>query len=404
MSAVRLDTALHGSSAPIPRGFADGNRLCLLCNGVEYFPALIDAVDRARHEVHLETYIFADDATGRRVAASLTAAARRGVAVRLLVDGFGARGFEEGLGAALAAAGVEVLSYRPEVGRLVFRRHRLRRMHRKLAVIDGEIGFAGGINVIDDFDGGTSPRLDYAVRIEGPLVARLHLAVRHVWRLVRWARLGRRPPPPPPLPRLSLPVAGGMRAALLLRDNLAHRHDIEYAYLDAIRGARRDILIANAYFLPGRRFRAALLLAAQRGVRVSLLLQGRSDHRLFHYATQALYDRLLAAGVRVFEYDQAELHAKVAVVDEDWATVGSSNIDPFSLLLAREANVVVRDPGFAAALRASLSATLAGAAREVRVEDQRQRPWSARLASSLAYMLVRVLLGVTRYAGKQYSH
>ncbi len=391
-------------SAPVPRGFADGNRLCLLCNGVEYFPALIAAIEQARHEVHLETYIFADDATGRRVAASLSAAARRGVAVRLLVDGFGARGFEEGLGAALTAAGVEVLSYRPEVGRLVFRRHRLRRMHRKLAVIDGEIGFAGGINVIDDFDGGTSPRLDYAVRVEGPLVARLHLAVRHVWRLVRWARLGRRPPPPPPLPRPSQPVAGGMRAALLLRDNLAHRHDIEYAYLDAIRGARSDILIANAYFLPGRRFRAALLLAAQRGVRVSLLLQGRSDHRLFHYATQALYDRLLAAGMRVFEYDQAELHAKVAVVDADWATVGSSNIDPFSLLLAREANVVVRDSGFAAGLRASLSATLAGAAREVRIEDQRQRPWTARLASSLAYMLVRVLLGVTRYAGKQYSH
>jgi cardiolipin synthase len=176
-----------------------------------------------------------------------------------------------------------------------------------------------------------------------------------------------------------------MRGALLLRDNLAHRHDIEYAYLDAIRGARREILIANAYFLPGRRFRKALLLAAQRGVKVSLLLQGRSDHVLFHYATQALYDRMLAAGVRVYEYDQAELHAKVAVVDDDWATVGSSNIDPFSLLLAREANLVVRDAGFAAELRASLTAALDGAAREVRVEDQRRRPWHARLASVLAY-------------------
>ena len=194
-----------------------------------------------------------------------------------------------------------------------------------------------------------------------------------------------------------------MRGALLLRDNLAHRHDIEYAYLDAIRSARREILIANAYFLPGRRFRQALLQAAQRGVKVSLLLQGRSDHVLFHFATQALYDRMLAAGVRVYEYDQAELHAKVAVVDDDWATVGSSNIDPFSLLLAREANLVVRDAGFAAELRASLMAALDGAAREVRVEDQRQRPWHARLASVLAYSAVRFMLGVTRYAGKQYS-
>jgi cardiolipin synthase len=324
--------------------------------------------------------------------------------VRVLVDGFGARGFEDGLGATLTADGVEVLTYRPEVGRFSFRRHRLRRLHRKLAVIDGEIGFAGGINVIDDFDASIAPRFDFAVRIEGPLVARLHLAVRHVWRLVRWARLGRRPPPPLHLPPPLRPAtAGAMQAALLLRDNLAHRHDIEYAYLDAIRGARDEILIANAYFLPGRRFRKTLLLAAQRGVKVSLLLQGRSDHRLFHYATQALYDRMLAAGVRVYEYDRAELHAKVAVIDEDWATVGSSNIDPFSLLLAREANVVVRDVAFAAELRASLGGLLTGAAREVRVEDQRQRPWKARLASWFAYSLLRFMLGVTRYAGRQYS-
>ncbi len=402
MSAARLDTASHSVPAPLARGFTDGNHLQLLKSGGEYFPALIAAIEQARHEVHLETYIFADDATGRRVAATLVQAAQRGVAVRVLVDGFGARDFEAGMGAGLAAAGAEVLTYRPEAGRFAMRRHRLRRMHRKLAVIDGSIGFVGGINVVDDFDAGTAPRFDYAVRVEGPLVARLHLAVRHVWRMVRWARLGHRPPPPAPLPRHPVP-AGTMRGALVLRDNLAHRHDIEYAYLDAIRGARREILIANAYFLPGRRFRKALLLAAQRGVSVRLLLQGRSDHVLFHYATQALYDRLLAAGVRIYEYDKAELHAKVAVVDDDWATVGSSNIDPFSLLLAREANLVVRDVGFVGELRSSLAAALAGTAREIRAEDQAHRPWRARLASLLAYSLVRFMLGVTRYAGKQYS-
>ncbi len=391
---------------PLPRGYVGGNRLRLLRSGVEYFPALIAAIDQALHEIHLETYIYADDATGRRVAAALAAAARRGVAVRVLVDGFGARDFESGLGRELTAAGVEVLAYRPEAGRFTLRRHRLRRLHRKLAVIDGQLGFAGGINVIDDFDhgAGDSPRLDFAVRVEGPLVARLHLTMRHVWRLVRWARIGRRPQAPAPLPRLQ-PAAGldGMQAALLVRDNLAHRHDIEYAYLDAIRGAQREILIANAYFLPGRRFCKFLLLAAGRGVRVTLLLQGRSDHLLLHYATQSLYDRMLAAGVHVFEYDRAELHAKVAVVDDDWATVGSSNIDPFSLLLAREANIVVRDPGFAGELRASLAAVVAGSAREIRPEDQQALPWFDRFVRTAAYSLVRFLLGVTRYAGKQYA-
>lgn len=382
--------------------FLPGNRLRLLESGGEYFPALMAAIDSARHEVHLEAYIFADDTTGRQVAAALANAARRGVAVRVLVDGFGAREFAAGLGATLAAQGVEVMTYRPEVGRTRLRRHRLRRLHRKLAVIDGRMAFVGGINVVDDFDDGksASARFDYAVSVEGPLVANIHAAMRHVWRLVRWASLGRRPPAPPPLPEPP-PVFGTTRAALLIRDNLRHRRDIEDAYLDAIDRARSEIIIANAYFLPGRSFRKALMDAASRGVRIKLLLQGRSDHILLHYATQSLYDRMLAAGVRVFEYNKAYLHAKVAVMDDDWATVGSSNIDPFSLLLSREANLVVRDTAFTGELRTTLDAAISEAAREIRATDHRHRSWLARLASTAAYSLVRVLIAVTRYGGKE---
>ena len=396
-----MNTGIHRQAS---NDFLAGNRLRLLHSGGEYFPALIAAIDAAAHEVHLETYIFADDRTGRLVASALAAAASRGVAVRVLVDGFGARDFAAGQGVALAAAGVEVMTYRPEIGQTRIRRHRLRRLHRKLAVVDGRVAFAGGINVIDDFDDGESaaPRFDYAVRIEGPLAERIHATVRHVWRLVRWASLGRRPPPPAALPATA-PVCGVIQAALLVRDNLRHRHDIEHAYLQAIHAARGEILISNAYFLPGRRFRKALLAAAKRGVRVRLLLQGRSDHILLHYATLSLYDRMLSAGVRVYEYQPAELHAKVAVIDDDWATVGSSNIDPFSLLLSREANVVVRDASFAAELRNSLEAAITGSMREIRVEDQRRRGWLVRLASAAAYSAVRLLIGVTRYGSKQYA-
>jgi len=396
VSAVRVDTASHD--------FLAGNRLHLLHSGGEYFPALIAAIEAAVHEVHLETYIFADDTTGRLVTAALARAAQRGVAVRVLVDGFGAREFAAGLGVALAASGAEVMTYRPEAGQTRFRRHRLRRLHRKLSVFDGRLAFVGGINVLDDFDDGksASARFDFAVRVEGPLVARIHATMRHVWRLVRWASLGRRPPPPAALP-VAPAIGGTTKAALLVRDNLRHRRDIENAYLAAIRSARHEILISNAYFLPGRRFRNALLAAAKRGVSVKLLLQGRVEHVLQHYATQSLYDRMLSAGVRVFEYEDAFLHAKVAVIDSDWATVGSSNIDPFSLLLAREANVVVRDAAFAGQLRASLEAAIEGAAKEVRAEDQRRRSWFARLVSHAAYAVVRILIGVTRYAGKQYA-
>ncbi|MCX8017547.1 MAG: phospholipase D-like domain-containing protein, partial [Rhodocyclaceae bacterium] len=175
--------------------FVAGNRITLLETGAAYFPALLAAIAAAKHTVYLETYIFADDATGRAVAAALADAARRGVAVRVLVDGFGAREFPAGLGQKITAAGGEVEVYRPEVARLALRRNRLRRLHRKLAVIDGRIAFVGGINIIDDTDTPTlGPRFDYAVQVEGPLLAAICANTQRLWRLVGWARLKRRPP------------------------------------------------------------------------------------------------------------------------------------------------------------------------------------------------------------------
>src|SRR5574338_866918 len=378
--------------------FQDGNRLTLLETGQTYFPALRAAILGAVEEVFLESYIFQDDPLGRDIAAALRAAAMAGVQVRVLVDGFGSAGFVRTLMPELQAAGVEVLVYRREIKRFSLRRHRLRRLHRKLAVVDGRIAFVGGINLIDDFDALAPghPRHDYAVQVEGPLLQPILATMERLWRQVRWARLRRRPRPLGDLAAETQP-AGPTRAAFVIRDNLRHRRDIEDAYLRAIHHARQDILIANAYFLPGRRFRQALVEAAARGVRVTLLLQGRAEYLLQHYATQALYPHLLASGVRLFEYRRSFLHAKVAVVDEAWATVGSSNIDPFSLLLAREANVVVADPAFTKALRQRLSQAMAEGAAELRVEDWRRRPLLARAASWLAYAMVRFAVGMSGY-------
>jgi cardiolipin synthase len=388
---------------PVSADFLAGNRIDLLETGAEFFPALIEAIATAACEVHIETYIFSDDVTGRSIVDALVAAAQRGVTVRVLVDGFGARDFPQGLGQRLAASGAMVEIYRPEVAQLRLRRHRLRRLHRKLAVIDGRLAFVGGINIIDDRDAPhPAPRFDYAVRVEGPLVARIHASVRHLWRLVGWAKLQHRPPRLPGSPCAQDRPAGTMTAAFLIRDNLRHRRDIEDAYLDAIGRARTGVLLASAYFLPGRRFRHTLLDAAARGVSVTILLQGKVEHALLHYATQAIYRQLLAGGVRIFEYHPGFLHAKVAVVDGAWATVGSSNIDPFSLLLAREANVVVRDHGFAAQLAASLQRAIGNAAREVVTADLARRSLTARTLRWLAYSLVRLLLGITRYGGSDY--
>ncbi len=288
--------------------FLPGNRIDLLETGAAFFPALIAAVDAAGEEVRLETYIFADDATGRTVAAALARAAARGVRVRVLVDGFGARDFMTGIGGELAARGVEVLVYRPEVALLRLRRHRLRRLHRKLAAIDARIAFVGGINIIDDSNtpGQVPPRYDYAVRIEGPLLGEIDAAMHHLWHMVRWASFRRRHGEPPALRPASTP-RGATRAAFMIRDNLRHRRDIEDAYLEAIAAARHEIVLAHAYFLPGHRFRHALMAAAGRGVRVIVLLQGRVEYVLLHYASQALYGALLGAGIRLYEYRKSFL-------------------------------------------------------------------------------------------------
>jgi cardiolipin synthase len=383
--------------------FLPGNHIALLETGAQYFPALIAAIDAAASEIHLETYIFADDPTGRQVVAALSAAVRRGVEVRVLVDGFGAREFPDGPGRQLAEAGVQVQIYRAELAPFKLRRHRLRRLHRKLVAIDGRVAFVGGINIIDDNDTPhLGPRFDYAVRIEGPLVAQVRASMAHLWRLIGWARLRRRPPVPPLNPYRYDDPAGGMQAAFVIRDNLRHRRDIEDAYLDAIANAHTEIFLANAYFLPGRRFRKVLRDAAKRGVAVTVMLQGQVEYALLHYATQALYGSLLDSGIRIIEYRTGFLHAKVAVVDDHWATVGSSNIDPFSLLLAREANVVVQNSGFATQLRNSLRQASSEDALEITPGDLKRNSLFARALRWTAYGLVRLMLGLTRYGGTDY--
>ncbi len=198
--------------------------------------------------------------------------------------------------------------------------------------------------------------------------------------------------------RLWLRMANGkVHSHFLIRDNISHRNDIANAYDDAIEMASEEIIIANAYFLPGIRFRRALAAAVQRGVRITIILQGRSDHKLVQYATQALYGALLSKGIRVFEYHLSFLHAKVAVIDHHWSTVGSSNIDPLSLLLSKEANLVIKDKRFAGELRASLLQAIEDGAKEIHLHDQKNMTWMQRMRCWLSYGLVRMLLGLAGY-------
>ena len=300
-----------------------------------------------------------------------------------------------------------------------------RRLHRKLCVVDGSVAFCGGINLLDDlFDPNhgtlSQPRLDYAVRVRGPLVADVQEAMAHFWwrqQLTREVRASELPTAWRSL-KLSLrrtaheliargrhahasvggnaSVPGTTMAGLLLRDNLRNRRKIEAAYLQAISAARSEVIVANAYFLPGTRLRRALMQAARRGVHVRLLLQGRYEYFLQYHASRPVYGALLEAGVEIHEYAASFLHAKVAVVDGAWATVGSSNLDPLSLLMAREANVAVRDARFASALKDSLEQAMSHGGQKVDAEVFARRPWPQRLKERVAYSIMRfglLLLG-----------
>jgi cardiolipin synthase len=380
--------------------FRPGNRITLLKSGAEqYFPALEAAIEGAQREVHIETYIFADDPTGRRIGEALVRAARRGVAVKVVVDGFGTRAYSGSLLTELQSRGVEVTVYRAEAVRFSFRRNRLRRLHRKITVVDGRIALVGGINIIDDMNTPrhVPPRFDYAVRIEGPLLLDIYPVVRRLWLMLRWVQLSYQAddldePPPSAAP------AGECSAAFIYRDNLRHRRDIEEQYLSSIENSRSEIIIANAYFFPGTSFRHALAAAAGRGVRVVLLLQGRVEYVLLHYASRALYGTLLNAGVEIIEYHKSFMHAKVAVFDGELSTVGSSNIDPFSLFLSREANVWIRDRSFSQELRESLQAAMQHGAKPVEQMRWRDRPFVERMMTWLCYGLARVMMGFLGYA------
>jgi cardiolipin synthase A/B len=382
--------------------FIDGNQIKLLRNGAEYFPALEAAIDGAQYEVYLQTYIYAADATGFRIGSALMRAAQRGVMVNVLLDGFGSKELSKSYVQALEQAGVQVMFYRPKISPWTFKTRRLRRLHRKVAVIDGMVGFVGGINIIDDNDAPDQipPRIDYAVRIEGAVLVAIIESVHKLWRRMAWKRLQQTIVHSARV-NLQIPqrvTQSGIKAAFVMRDNVLHRHDIEKAYLTAISQAKTEIIIANAYFVPGKLFRQALLDAAKRGVSVKLLLQGRKEYFLM-FATHAFYREFLKAGIEIYEHRKSFMHSKVAVVDHHWATVGSSNIDPFSLLLAHEANVVVQDTAFAAELKSEINTSIEGAYR-VTLHEWEHSSKLKHFLSWIAYTTVRIILGIIGYSNE----
>ncbi|KAA6167297.1 cardiolipin synthase ClsB [Pseudomonas veronii] len=336
----------EASARDLDYGWQSGNQIELLENGEAYFPKVFDAMRQAQREILLETFILFEDKVGHELRDILVDAAQRGVKVVASLDGFGCGELSPAFLAELAEAGVIVQMFDPASKTLGIRTNWFRRLHRKIVVVDARVGFIGGINFSADHlgDYGPEAKQDYAVQVVGPAVADLHhFALAQSGRKVRsrrgWRRRDRRP-------SLWTSADGDGLVRLIYRDNVQHRDDIEEAYIHALSKAQRRAVIANAYFFPGYRLLREIRNAARRGVHVQLIMQGQPDVLLAKLAARMLYDYLLKDGVVIHEYCQRPLHGKVALVDDDWSTVGSSNLDPLSLSLNLEANVLIRDRAF----------------------------------------------------------
>ena len=423
------------------RALRADHQLTLFKGGETFFPALVEAIAAARAEVLLETYIFDIARSVIPVAQALTDAAARGVTVRVMLDGVGTGDIPAEWQQRWMEAGVHWHVFNPARGWRLLLPKRWRRLHRKLCVVDGAVAFCGGINLLDDyFDPNhgalEQPRFDFSVRATGPLVADMHDTMIRLWARLQVAREAREHDFAGALEAVRVAAragtdmadagirdtakkiqhgeggapaearseahSSGAQAALVLRDNVRFRRRIEGMYRVAIAQAKTEILIANAYFIPGVQLQRALLRAAKRGVKITLLLQGRYEYFMQYHASRAVYGVLLNAGVEIIEYEASFLHAKVAVMDAESgaiATVGSSNLDPLSLLLAREANVFVRDDVFAAELRGHLLQAIAQQGRRVDPDVHSKRAFMPRALVWVAYGLMRMALFAT---GKRY--
>jgi cardiolipin synthase len=366
-----------------PRSLISGNAVRLLRNGAQAFPAWLAAIENARQRISMEMYIFADDKIGQRFADALCRAAQRGVSVRLLYDFIGCRFTSPAFFQRMRRAGVHTIVYhayrfwRPRFWTL------FRRNHRKTLVCDGQIAFTGGLNIADEWlprEEGGGGWLDSVVEVRGPAVPVLEAGFLRVWnkRSRRRFRLDPR--------QLTLPAAAGPTPlAVVANTELLDRFAIRRAALHALRESKARAFLANPYFVPDRGFLRGLCQAAARGVDVRLLVPQRSDTRLLDYAARATFPNLLRAGVRIFQHRNV-VHSKALLVDDDFVSIGSYNLDHWSLAYNLEVVVNTLDREYHAEVKRMLEEDMAGA-EEIHLSAFESRPLVTRILERLAYKL-----------------
>ncbi|MEP6672425.1 MAG: phospholipase D-like domain-containing protein [Chthoniobacter sp.] len=342
ISAIHSPDFAQATGSMLGASFLPGNRITTLSDGDAIFPAMLGAIHLARHTVTFETFVFHRGGIAQQFVDALAERARAGVEVKMIVDDLGSFGAGAYF-AALRAAGVQLEVYHPVFSADLWRLNY--RTHRKLLVVDGKIGFIGGVGIGDEWHGhssGSDEWRDLHYRVEGPVVAQLQAAFHSNWFAVHHeVILG-----PGYFPALT--EIGHARAGAFFSAPQRGRYTVGLMYHLAIAGARESLLIENPYFVPDRALTEALCAAAQRGVKVKVIMPGRHiDFSPARLASRKRWPRLRAAGVELYEFRGTMLHSKLLVADSLFVSVGSANFDPRSLAINDEANLVVLDPSFA---------------------------------------------------------
>ena len=361
----------------------------LVYSGKDYFARLEAIIRDAQFEIHLQMYLFENDATGKRIVAALKEAALRKVEIYVLLDGLGSLSFPDELLKDLKFSGINIRFFAPLFSTYTF--YLGRRLHRKVVVADAKVALVGGINIADKYHGSTTekPWLDYAVQLNGEIAKPLQQLCRDKYFKKRELKNTKI--------KSTFQIQNDTSVRILQNDWLKGKNEICDGYIKTIRQAKQEIIIVGSPFLPGIRIIQALKKASKNKVTIKLILSGKSDLPMTRRATCFLYDKLLKYNIELYEWDQSVLHGKVAVIDENWSTIGSFNLNNLSSYGSLEMNVEIRSRSFSSEFRTHLNGVISQCQSITKESLKTKTTIMTKFINLFSYVITRMIELVVTY-------
>jgi cardiolipin synthase len=385
--------SIRKKSAYIPH-----NKARLIRGGRDYFTLLPKLIGQAQRVIHLQVYIFEDDETGRTIGTALMEAAKRGVQVYLLCDGYASKELSAGFIKEVHAAGVNFRFYEPLLKSENF--YFGRRMHHKVLVVDGHYGLVGGINISNRYnDIDDDPAwMDWAIFMEGPICGSLHQICINLW--AKPGQLAMKRSMRHELPEI--PVTGNSPLRIRRNDWVKSKNQISRSYIDMFKKATSNVIIMSGYFLPGTIIRHHMSRATKRGIDIRIIVAGKSDVKVAKHAERYMYRWLLKRDIKLFEYTKSVLHGKMATRDQKWVTIGSYNVNDISAYASVELNIDVNDPEFAINVQQQLEYIMKNDCVQITEETYNKKyNFFQRFIQYCSYWLVRIIFYMFTFYFKQ---